>query len=109
MYLSVYDLMIMNYTINRMGLGVYHTAIQVYDRGALGLLGTSFLSFRSDSVLPFLLRAEYSYAGHYYTENTGLKESMPGDTSWLHDAVFRWVHFLSFFLSFFVPLGVLSA
>jgi hypothetical protein len=32
---------------------------------------------------------EYSYAGHYHTENTGLKNSAPRDTSWLHDAVFR--------------------
>lgn len=33
--------------------------------------------------------AEYSYAGHYHTENTGLKESIPRDTSWLHDAIWR--------------------
>jgi len=63
-YLNVYDLMIMNYTINRIGLGVYHTGVEVYCR-------------------------EYSYAGHYHTENTGLKDSAPRDTSWLHDAIFR--------------------
>lgn len=51
-------------TINRVGLGVYHTGVEVFGR-------------------------EYSYAGHYHTETTGLKESMPRDTSWLNDAVFR--------------------
>ena len=34
MWLNVYDLMIMNYTINRVGLGVYHTGVEVYGRGA---------------------------------------------------------------------------
>lgn len=63
-FLNVYDLMIMNYTINRLGIGVYHTGVEVYGR-------------------------EYSYAGHYHTENTGLKDSVPRDTSWLHDAIWR--------------------
>lgn len=34
-YLNVYDLMIMNYTINRVGLGVYHTGVEIYGRGTL--------------------------------------------------------------------------
>ncbi len=63
-YLNVYDLMIMNHTTSRVGLGIYHTGVEVYGR-------------------------EYSFAGHYYTESTGLRESQPHDTSWLHDAIFK--------------------
>jgi deubiquitinase DESI2 len=63
-WLNVYDLMIMNYTINKIGIGVYHTGVEIYGR-------------------------EYSYAGHYHTESTGLKESLPRDTSWLQDAIWK--------------------
>eukprot|EP01006_Ploeotia_vitrea_P010802 TRINITY_DN2829_c0_g1_i1.p1 TRINITY_DN2829_c0_g1~~TRINITY_DN2829_c0_g1_i1.p1 ORF type:complete len:171 (+),score=67.88 TRINITY_DN2829_c0_g1_i1:84-596(+) len=63
-YLNVYDLMGLNATTHPLGIGVYHTGVQVYGR-------------------------EYSYAGHYTTESTGLRCSKPCDASWLHDAVFR--------------------
>ena len=65
--MNIYDLMIMNEPMHRVaGLGIYHTGVEVYGR-------------------------EYSYAGHYYMENTGLKDSRPRDTSWLNDAIFRFV------------------
>ncbi len=44
---------------------------------------------RMVGVVTVRLAAEYSYAGHYHTENTGLKQSIPRDTSWLKDAIWR--------------------
>lgn len=32
-WLNIYDLMIMNYTLDRIGMGVYHTGVEVYGRG----------------------------------------------------------------------------
>ncbi len=79
--------MIMNYTINRVGIGVYHTGVEVFGAGAHR---PPRMVWRTQA-FTVRLAAEYSYAGHYHTENTGLKQSIPRDTSWLKDAIWRCV------------------
>lgn len=62
-FLNVYDLLLMNYTTSKMGIGIYHTGVQVH-----GL--------------------EYCYSGHNQCEMTGLRITTPRDSAWIEDAIF---------------------
>eukprot|EP00808_Paulinella_micropora_P010498 g59008.t1 len=63
-FLNVYDLMLLNYTTSKFGLGIYHTGVEVYG-------------------------AEYCYSGHVMAERTGLRCTAPQDSSWIEEAIFR--------------------
>lgn len=70
-YLHIYDLLVMNYNAESIGLGVYHTGVQIYED-------------------------EYCFSGHNQVdadsgaEITGLRcFRPPTDTSWIEDAVYK--------------------
>mmetsp|Transcript_21437 Transcript_21437/g.34677 ORF Transcript_21437/g.34677 Transcript_21437/m.34677 type:complete len:119 (+) Transcript_21437:18-374(+) len=65
-YLNVYDLGFFNATYRRIGLGVYHTGVQVYNK-------------------------EYSFAGQAgnHVRKSGIRVSRPRDISWMKHGYFR--------------------
>ena len=70
-YLHIYDLLVMNYSTSSIGVGVYHTGVQVY-------------------------ADEYCFSGHNQVdlvtkqEITGLRSFRPPtDTSWIEDAIYK--------------------
>eukprot|EP00457_Paulinella_chromatophora_P004308 gb/GEZN01004320.1/.p1 GENE.gb/GEZN01004320.1/~~gb/GEZN01004320.1/.p1 ORF type:complete len:606 (-),score=107.29 gb/GEZN01004320.1/:67-1884(-) len=63
-FLNIYDLMLLNYTTSKFGLGIYHTGVEVYG-------------------------AEYCYSGHVMAERTGLRCTAPQDSSWIEEAIWR--------------------
>jgi len=67
-WLNIYDLLLTNYTTSKFGLGVYHTGVVIYG-------------------------VEYCYSGpqegKLHLEVTGLRTTIPGDSSWIEDAVFK--------------------
>lgn len=62
-FLNVYDLLLMNYTTSKYGVGIYHTGVQLDNK-------------------------EYSYAAHN-KEHTGLRETKPRDSSCVEDAIYK--------------------
>lgn len=70
-YLHIYDLLVLNYTTSKFGMGVYHTGVQVY-------------------------HDEYCFSGHNQLDGkdghelTGLRAFRPPtDTSWIEDAIYK--------------------
>jgi len=62
-FVNVYDIQTFNASLRRLGIGVYHTGVQVYD-------------------------SEFSYAGHK-GDWTGVRRSKPRDVSWMKHALFH--------------------
>ena len=70
-YLHIYDLLVLNYTTESIGVGVYHTGVQVY-------------------------LDEYCFSGHNQIDGqtqqelTGVRSFRPPtDTSWIEDAIYK--------------------
>jgi len=63
-YLNIYDLLLMNYTTSKVGVGIYHTGVHIGDH-------------------------EYSYAAHNEDGKTGLRQTVPRDSSCVEDAIFK--------------------
>lgn len=112
-YLHIYDLLVLNYTSGPMGLGVYHTGVQVYEDGERR--ASEQVSRASALLLPPLRAAhvscpcarvclcvslclglEYCFSGHTQVDSssgeelTGLRAFRPPtDTSWIEDAIYK--------------------
>lgn len=107
-YLHIYDLLVMNYSTSAMGVGVYHTGVQVSVRD-----WADFAPRRERAHLrqaeshgfalcvlvcssPFSFHDEYCFSGHNQVDQstrqeiTGLRSFRPPtDTSWIEDAIYK--------------------